>query len=302
MEKQGTQAHASAADIGSLTYLTKITIMKFTIGIACLSSLLITMLANPQVTVAQAVSEEPTHAPVSEPPARAPEAPDNGKQWWDRLDVGGLLGPGLTTWVGEDADREFAHSINTFGFTFGGFANIELNRWLSIHPEILLAFKGSRTELRSGALNDIRDLRYIEVPLLAHITFPASKRLAPYLSIGPTAGYLLSFEVEDVDDGAISDRKDDARAIDMGLVIGLGANVALSRQHALVIEARYDRGLRGIDKTDMADIQNQILSIMLGYQYSFASAPASGSPDHPAPEEMPAPPAADGAAPAGQLP
>lgn len=197
--------------------------------------------------------------------------------WWTRLHVGGKLGPGLATLVGSDADREVAKSTEKLAVSFGGFAAIELNPWFAIHSEILFAFKGSETET-NGSLNDTWDVRYIQIPFMARVTVPTRTRVTPYLLAGPTAGYLVSLKIEDADDGVISDRKDDARTIDLGLLVGGGANVALTPQHSLVIEARYDRGLRSIDKQDTLDIQNRVFSVMVGYQFSLAGLSSPSEP------------------------
>lgn len=249
-------------------------------GTMCIKHSLIVLACTSAFTRAAVARAEPENGtPASLGGQAIPTEVDTSEQapWWARLYVGGKLGPGLATLVGADADREVAKSTEKLAFLFGGFASIELNQWIAIHPEILFTFKGSETET-NGSLNDTWDIRYIQVPILARVTVPTRTRITPYLLAGPTAGYLASLKIEDADDGTISDRKEDARAIDLGLLVGVGANVVLTPQHSLIIETRYDRGLRSIDKQDTLDIQNRVFSLMVGYQYSLSGRSSSGSP------------------------
>lgn len=191
-----------------------------------------------------------------------------------RLDVGGKLGSSLSTFVGEDATRERVTHAHRPWFTMGGYVSIRLFRWLAIQPEVLYLSKGADLLVDSVVVGAF-DVRYIEFPLLARIAIPATERVTPYLLAGPTLGVLRSFKLEDYEDGTITDRTDQVNRIDLGLLGGVGVELALSGGHALTIEGRYDRGLATIAEDGSQDLKNSVFTFLLGYQYSFSQQAAS---------------------------
>jgi opacity protein-like surface antigen len=234
-----------------------------------LPGLVAIVLAYPDIALTQTEASPSTSPSPASASSRAPATTAGTGEWWERLGFGGKLGMSLSTFVGEDAAAEYAHRPWP---TIGGLIKVELLHWLALQPEVLFVSKGADVEL-DGVVTDTFDGRYIELPLLARITIPLGEQVNPYLLAGPTLGALLSFNLEDREDGSVTDRTDTAKSIDLGLLGGIGVEIMLSRQHALVLEGRYDRSLATIAKDETEDFKNSVFAFMLGYQYSLSSTP-----------------------------
>lgn len=207
----------------------------------------------------------------------ASDAPAERMRWRDRLGFGAKLGLSLSTFSGEDADRESSTYAYKPRPTIGAFVCVDLHPWISIQSEILFVSKGPDIE-RDGMVSDTFNVRYIEIPLLAHLTLPLEGRISPYLLAGPSLGFLLSAKLEDHNNGSVTDRTDLANSVDLGVLAGVGAKLALAGPHVLMIEGRYDQGLATISQVDDEDLKNRVVSIVLGYQYSLSGRSPSGSP------------------------
>jgi Outer membrane protein beta-barrel domain len=135
---------------------------------------------------------------------------------------------------------------------------------LEVSPEILYASRGAGIEI--GALTGSYDLSYLAVAVLPRIAYSLGG-VTPYLVVGPELAFLLSGEIVN-SMGNVTDIEDNFTSTDFGLVIGLGADVPISSQGALVFELRATLGLVSIDgQGDGDDIKNRGLLFMLGYQY-----------------------------------
>ena len=201
--------------------------------------------------------------------ARA-EAPRGGG---GAFHVGGRLGLGLVAWGGDGASDETFMTTSKLGFSVGAFARLDLDELLSldmrplslaVSPEILYATRGAGIEI--GTLTGSYDLSYLAVAVLPRIGYSLGG-VAPYLVVGPELGFLLTGEIVN-SMGNVTDIKNDFKSTDIGLVVGLGADVPISSHGALVFELRATLGLVSIDgQGDGDDIKNRGLLFMLGYQY-----------------------------------
>lgn len=183
-----------------------------------------------------------------------------------RLAIGGKAGLSLATYGGEDADHELVESTNTYGLVIGGFASISFHHLAAVQPEFIFATKGSDVEaggVYSGGFN----LSYLEIPVMARVGIPLRGLIKPYILAGPQLSILLSSEIEEAD-GQTSDAKDDTHGVDVGLILGAGAAINVSSLGgAMLIEARYDWGLRKVYPDGPFDLQTRTISFLIGYQY-----------------------------------
>lgn len=245
--------------------------MQYIASAICLPCLVAITLAYPCAVSAQ--TEQGAAIPSSPPEAssQAPWKPPRQGEWWERFDFGGKLGSSLATFVGEDATRERVAHAHRPWFMIGGLVNIRLFRWLALQPEVLYLSKGADL-LVDGTLVAAFDARYLEFPVLIRVTLPLGEQVNPYLLAGPAIGILRSFKLEDYEDGSITDRTDRVKSIDLGLLGGAGVKLALSRQHAFLIEGRYSRSLSSFSESETEDLKNSVFTFLLGYQYSLSSA------------------------------
>ena len=227
--------------------------------------LLIMALTHPSIVVAQ---DEHDASPVVDANPRPNSAPMEQGLRLGRLSAGVHLGLSLAQLVGKDAPSAVNEHTDKPEITLGVHGRVGFSDWLSLQPELLFISKGRRDN-RDGMLLGTIELDYFEVPLLARITIPVSERIAPYLLAGPALGFLLRFQLTNEADGSVTDRTDQAKRIDVSGVLGAGVEVALTRQHGLTLEARYDRSFtRFLENGD--DVKNRAFAFMLGYQYSFS--------------------------------
>jgi hypothetical protein len=205
----------------------------------------------------------------AEPHEQAIPDPAGQGRGWGRLSAGIHLGVSLAQLIGKDAPSAVNEHTDKPEIALGIYGRFGFSEWLSIQPEVLFLSKGRRDN-RDGMLLGTLELDYFEVPLLARITIPVSERVAPYLLAGPAVGVLLRFQLTNESDGSVTDRTDQAKRIDVSGVLGAGVEIALTRQHGLTLEARYDRSFTRILKTG-DDVKNRVFAFMLGYQYSFSA-------------------------------
>ena len=96
----------------------------------------------------------------------------------------------LSKFVGDDAGDESVKGLN-FGLSI---PLIHISR-LSIGPEVYYAKKGGEFDPATATAESFEfELSYIEVPLLARLTFPLSDALDLYLGAGPVYGWNLDCE------------------------------------------------------------------------------------------------------------
>lgn len=187
--------------------------------------------------------------------------------------AGAKIGPGLVTWSGDDANSEAFATTGEFGYLVAAFASVDLRRLvaldgkalkLGVQPEISYAARGASFDI--GVVQGSYDVRYLAVALAPRLSYSAGW-LAPYVLAGPELGFLLRGDIVD-GAGNVTDISDDFTSTDLGLVLGLGADVPASSRGALVLELRATLSLRSIDgQGDGDDIKNQGFFFMLGYCY-----------------------------------
>ena len=158
------------------------------------------------------------------------------------------------------------------GALSGVYLSAPLGRILSVRPELLFALKGGRTEvsLEDGSLATLDiDLAYLEIPLLARITFPTG-RIRPVLFGGPSASFQIGCDLQVIlATQTVRSSCDQAgvalfRTFDYGVVGGGGAEFAWA-QSALSLEARYTAGIRSI--VDGATVRNRAFAVVLALTF-----------------------------------
>jgi opacity protein-like surface antigen len=227
-----------------------------------------TILAYTHAAVAHA--EDDAISPSTDSNKEAMARPMEQKRRRAPFGVGVRTGMTLARYVGDEASSEIAEHTDKLFIAVGISGVVGLYEWLSLQPELLFVSKGRRDSM-GGVLIATFHNDYVEIPLLARITIPVTEQITPYLLAGPAFGLLLRFQLESEIDGAITDRTDEAKRLDLSGIVGAGIQVALTRQHGLTLEGRYDRSFTRFLKSE-DDVKNSAFAFMLGYQYSFSSA------------------------------
>jgi opacity protein-like surface antigen len=140
------------------------------------------------------------------------------------------------------------------GISLGLFLEYELSENLSIQPEVLYSMKGIKLE---SLLGDVEwKLDYIDIPVLLKYKFGSGESMKPYLLVGPYIGIKASDKV----DSPLGEYDADAKSMDFGMTLGLGAQIS-----NFLVEARYSMGLAKV--FDDADSKNSVFNIMIGYAF-----------------------------------
>jgi opacity protein-like surface antigen len=207
------------------------------------------------------------HAHADEPQSNRPA-----------LQFGGFLGGGFVDWTGDDADgmSPGETAVAKPGGAVGLLMTLDLSRLLAldiepfrlaIRPELVYATKGANFERNGEYRGAYVRMTYLQAALLLKADYTTAGRVTPYVVLGPELGGLYSAEVEN-GLGDVIDIKDDFKATDLGLILGLGAMYELPPYGSLGLELRGDLGLVSIDgQGDGDEIRNAALTLLLVYLY-----------------------------------
>lgn len=162
-----------------------------------------------------------------------------------------------------DIEEEFWESEARKTLVLGGYAIVKLNDFLSVQPEILLSYKGTKEDVGFNA--DEISLSYIDIPVFLKISILRDKNIRPNLFFGPAPNLLTG---SDYKAGKISVELDDVTAnFDISAIIGVGVDI-VSGKGAFIFEGRYTIGFESIDdRRQPKDIRNRVFTIMTGYTF-----------------------------------
>jgi hypothetical protein len=154
------------------------------------------------------------------------------------------------------------------GLALGGFGTWRANDWFALQPELLYVQKGVTLEgPAANPVSFVSKIDYLEVPILARLTPPASGEVRPYLFAGPTFGIKVRGRVERMVGGVRE--KADAEALlrdgDAGVTVGAG-----TRFGRFLAETRFTQGLTRVNK-DVPDFQrevkNRTVALLAGFTF-----------------------------------
>lgn len=174
--------------------------------------------------------------------------------------VGGFVSANITYEEGGVSDDDSFASRTGFAVGLG------LQRWLSPNlsfaPEALYAIKGTKDPESDANIK----LSYVELPLLLRYRLSTGEA-APFITAGPTVSFQMSCDLSDGEDE--SESCDDAfgedesyDSMDFGVMVGAG--VMFNR---FGISARYEMGLKDIDKADFIKSRNKALMVLASYAF-----------------------------------
>lgn len=150
------------------------------------------------------------------------------------------------------------------GLVAGMFVTLPLTSWLELQPEALYAAKGAKLDATGVKIQAVLD--YLEVPVLARLSRRAGGTWRYYAAAGPSLALRLRAKsrtdfgtsIEEIDIGNQVER------LDLGVAAGGGVEFG-----SLVIDARYNRGFRDIDrdKTDSVRTTTRAISLTVGFRF-----------------------------------
>jgi len=168
---------------------------------------------------------------------------------------------GLNIADGDVTDAEGCNRVTSSRTLLGagGLFGYILNETFSLELEPKYLQKGATTMAHDEQPNMDWTFAYIEVPVLARVSF--GQKVRPYLKAGPTFGFLISAEAEAEGGGAVqgsplttytADIKDAVKSFETGAVIAAGFGIPL-KSMTLFVDGRYAMGFGDI--LDSGDIE-----------------------------------------------
>lgn len=175
--------------------------------------------------------------------------------------VGGFVSSNISYEEGGESEND-AFASRT-GFALGVGAQRQLARSLSFAPEALYVIKGTKDPESDANIK----FSYIELPLLFRYSFGSGGQASPFITAGPTVSFQLACDLNDEDDETLT--CDDAFGEDesydsMDYGIMFGAGVQFNR---FGVSARYEMGLKDIDKADFIESKNKTLMVLASYAF-----------------------------------
>jgi len=130
---------------------------------------------------------------------------------------------------------------------FGAFVAINLNKVLTLQPEVYWLTRGGKWIEDDGEVITkwIEKWGYIHIPVLAKIHLMQDGKTIPVIFAGPAVNFNLSAKGKVFVDGVLDDEyefKDFVKSPTLSLVFGGGAEMKMEK-FTLILDLRYDLGL-----------------------------------------------------------
>jgi Outer membrane protein beta-barrel domain len=132
---------------------------------------------------------------------------------------------------------------NQAGLFVGGVALWPITHIVAIQPEVAYSQRRFSVKDTVGSFSATEKWDWIEVPILARVSFWHTGRRSIYVVGGPGFEFLLRAKEEAA--GKTGDVKDDVNSVDVSIVAGAGISMG-----KFGIEARYDAGLKDLNKNN----------------------------------------------------
>jgi hypothetical protein len=177
-------------------------------------------------------------------------------------EVGAKGGVSIAKFVGNDADSLVKDSH--VGFNGGLFVLANVTDRFGVQLEGLYTQKGGegKVDFGGGPVDVTVRADYIEFPLLAVFSYPASETVSLRGFVGPGFAFNTKAEVEG--GGTTTDVKDQTKSFDFLGILGVGAAFNVGTVN-IIVDGRYEYGFISVDDSGSdLSIKNSNFSIMGG--------------------------------------
>ncbi len=163
------------------------------------------------------------------------------------------LGLNYSKFTGADTPGKEVSNIP--GFAIGGFLTYKINNTFSAQQELFITTKGCRVNT-IGDIYQNNLFIYIQMPILAKMTFFPEKQLKPILQCGPSFGVnVLAMN--------FTGMLEDIRRLDYGLILRAGIEY-----WKISCDLSYDWSISNFDQSaEDIDLKNQTVSFLVGYSF-----------------------------------
>jgi hypothetical protein len=185
--------------------------------------------------------------------------------------IGAKAGPNFSITVlhPEDSDDDYDRRVSS---TAGGFAVLQLTKYLALQVEALFNPKGAKLYDPEQNLTAKVLLRYLDFPVLARVSGPRSASRAFHAFAGPYGGIRLNAirELSTAGSSAVAGQKTDmsteVERFEFGFLGGAGVDIG----RYIVIDGRYAQALTDLntDRSDNFHLRNRMFTVMVGIRLS----------------------------------
>jgi len=158
------------------------------------------------------------------------------------------------------------------GFRGGAIADLGLNKYFSIVPELIFSQKGWKKfgEGEEKGITQIGTVNYVEMPVNFAVKFKLGGDVKLTLLPGLYAGYAISGKTKLSEKGVgmqtekipIGKGFDDYNPLDIGLDLGLGLEI-----NSIIIRAQYHAGLKNVSNDPGYTSTTGTVSMSVGYLF-----------------------------------
>ena len=189
--------------------------------------------------------------------------------------VGAEGGLNINTASFSGTDAQGINPGTKAGFAIGGFVGIPVSPMFAIMPEVLYEQKSVSLTGSGNATGYTANLKYdvVEIPVLVKIDLARMKSPGYYVVAGPGFAFATTVKLTDQKAGSQTLPDEDLKATnqvqntDYTIVVGFGVT-----KGPLGIEARYDAGLRNINKESAGEdfkVHSRVFSILGRYSFNL---------------------------------
>lgn len=205
-------------------------------------------------------------------------------------DIGIECGPGLS--IIHDKTGMYSHSGFWTGGVSGIFYQYNLSNIFSLKTALFYERKGSLLASKSDQLpedgNLIYNFDYINLPLLFKVSI--GHRIKFFANSGPCFSYLMNqsvfFQPKTGKSYKLLNETNDFKSYDVGIILGLGVTIPVTKQFIISLEMRDTYGLVSIrdnynepdsfgyitsDAVPKMDAYANSTSIIFGFAYRFST-------------------------------
>lgn len=173
------------------------------------------------------------------------------------------VGASIVTLGGDDAGDTRSRT----GFSVGGALVFDVTSALRLQAGASYVQKGASVSAQGFETTYLID--YVEVPVLIQWDLPAGRAFSPHLVAGPAVSVELGCDVKFLLQGlgatvSCRDGGVPPRTLDVGVVGGVGVDIATAGSLFVTLDVLYNLGLRSIDDTGRSDVKNRAWSILGG--------------------------------------
>jgi hypothetical protein len=197
----------------------------------------------------------------------------------NKIDLGIVGGPYLISLRGNDIIEKYQEP--TIGFSAGVTFQYNFKKLISLRTDIAFERKGSvwegeTTDENGNSLGEITthsNFDYLTLPLLIRLSL--GKKIIYFINTGPYFGFLIkqtSVTRGDEIRTLTNDNTSDFNRFDIGISVGLGLSIPISKQFLVSFEIRDDLGLYNVSKSPVINngtIKTNSAGMILGFAYRF---------------------------------